>query len=76
METRWIRVKVHPGTKKNVLVALGVDRFEAWVKAKPMEGRANEALIALLVRQLQIPRERLHLMKGWNGPQKIFKIIG
>ena len=30
------------------MVELGPGRFEAWVKAKPMEGRANAARIGLL----------------------------
>lgn len=76
MRETWLHVKVHPNAGKDVLISLGPGRFEAWIKAKPMEGRANEALAALLARSLQIPRDQLRLMKGHSGRHKIFRVIG
>ena len=76
METQWISVKVHPHAAKDVLIGVGPGRFEAWVKAKPMEGRANEAVSNLLVRTLRIPQGRLRLIKGALGRHKVFKVIG
>ena len=75
MDHGWISVKVHPNAGKDVLVGVGPGRFEAWVKAKPMEGRANEALIGLLAKTLKIPFQALRLVKGRNGRQKVFRIV-
>ena len=75
MDPQWLTVKVHPGAGKDVLVSMGPGRFEAWVKSKPLEGRANEAVLDLLARTLRIPRERLKLVKGWKARQKVVRIV-
>ena len=71
----WIAVKVHPNAGKDVLVQVGPGRFEAWIKAKPVEGRANEAVGALLRRSLKIPAGHLKLVKGGLGRHKVFQIL-
>ena len=76
MDQRWIHVKVHPHARKDVLLMIGLNRFEAWVKAKPMEGRATDAVLNLLVRTLRIPRAYVRLVKGGASRHKIFKIYG
>lgn len=76
MDTEWISVKVHPNAGKDVLVGVGPGRFEAWVKAKPIQGDANDAVTRLLSRVLQIGQERLRLVKGRQGRHKVFRILG
>ena len=71
----WIHVTVHPNARKNVLVSVGPGRFEAWVKAKPMEGRANQDVVNLLVRNLQVSEQSVRLVKGHHGRQKVFRIL-
>ena len=72
----WITVKVHPNAGKDVLVSLGPGRFEAWVRGKPVMGRANQSLIELLVRTLGVSRDQLRLVKGGQARQKVFRIAG
>ncbi len=76
MDTQWISVKVHPNAGKEMLVSSGGGRFEAWVKAKPIAGNANEVVISLLARSLQVPATRVRLIKGRSGRHKVFKVIG
>ena len=76
MHDTWLYVKVHPNAGKDLLISLGPGRFEAWIKAKPVDGRANEALISLLARSLQIPQGQLRLTKGRSGRHKVFRVIG
>lgn len=75
MSTQWIMVRVHPRANKDVLIALGPGRFEAWVRAKPIEGQANSAVSTLLARTLQIAANRLRLVKGSRGTHKVFQIV-
>ena len=75
MPDQWIMVRVHPRANKDVLVALGPGRFEAWVRAKPLEGQANDAVTALLARTLQIDASRIRLAKGSRGTHKLFQIV-
>ena len=75
MSERWIYVKVHPNARKDILVSMTPDRFEAWVRAKPIAGFANDAVTNLLARTLQIPQDCLRLVKGRSSHRKIFKIL-
>ena len=74
METS-LYVKVHPNAGKDVLVSIGPGRCEAWIKAKPVEGRANEAVAALIARTLAVPVSRVRLVKGRSGRHKVFRIV-
>jgi uncharacterized protein (TIGR00251 family) len=71
---QYLSITVHPNAGKDVLVSLGAGRFEAWVKAKPVGGRANEALVALLARNLRVSPRGIQLIKGRSGRRKVFKI--
>lgn len=76
MNTQWISVKVHPNAGKEMLVTTGGGRFEAWVKAKPIAGDANEAVASLLARSLRVPAAQIRLIKGRSGRHKVFKVMG
>ena len=69
---QYLKVKVHAGEKKNKLVEKAADTFEVWVKAPAEQGRANEAVRALLAAHLNIPENKLSLIKGATSPAKIF----
>ena len=71
MET-YLKVKVHAGEKKNKLVEKSADTYEIWVKAPAQEGRANEAVRALLAAHLNCAENKLSLIKGATSPSKIF----
>ena len=75
MKTEWLSVKVHPSAGKDVLVSMGAGRFEAWVRAKPIDGRANEAVAALLARHVHVSPQRVRLVKGHSGRHKVFRIL-
>ncbi|WP_432634080.1 DUF167 domain-containing protein [Candidatus Avelusimicrobium sp.] len=68
----YIKVKVHAGEKKNKLVQKAPDTFELWVKAPAEQGRANEAVRTLLAEYLNLPENKLSLIKGATSPAKIF----
>ena len=68
----YIKVKVHAGEKKNKLVQKAPDTFELWVKAPAEQGRANEAVRTLLAEHLNLPGNKLSLIKGAPSPAKIF----
>lgn len=68
----YIKVKVHAGEKKNKLVQKAPDTFELWVKAPAEQGRANEEVRTLLAQHLNLPENKLSLIKGATSPAKIF----
>ena len=69
---QYLKVKVHADEKKNKLVQKAPDSFEIWVKAPAEQGRANEAVRTLLATHLQLPENKLSLIKGATSPSKIF----
>jgi len=71
---QYLYITVHPNAGKDVLVSLGAGRFEAWVRAKPVGGRANDAVAALLARTLQVAPRGIRLVKGRSGRRKVFSI--
>ena len=71
---RYIKVKVHADEKKNRLEQLAADKIEVWVKAPAEQGRANEAVRTLLAAHLNLPENKLSLIKGATSPAKIFLV--
>ena len=69
---QYLKVKVHAGEKKNRLEQKAPDSFEIWVKAPAEQGRANEAVRAILAENLGVPESKITLIKGATSPSKIF----
>ena len=69
---KYIKVKVHADEKKEKLVEKSADTFEIWVKAPAERGQANAAVRSVLARHLNLPENKLSLIKGATSPAKIF----
>ena len=67
----YLKVKVHPNSKKDAVVKRAEDSFEVFVRAKPVEGKANDAVLDLLSEFLKIPRSRLRLVRGAMAHNKL-----
>ncbi len=70
----WISAKVHPNARKEMLVMAHPGRVEAWVRAKPLNGQANDAVAHLLAHHWQVPLSQVQLVKGHMGRFKLFKL--
>lgn len=68
----YIKVKVHADEKKNRVEQKMPDSYEVWVKAPAQQGRANEAVRALIAEVLGVEQKQLLLIKGATSPAKIF----
>jgi len=76
-----LAVKLTPGAS--------ADRIDGWdldpegrpvlkvrVRARPVEGQANAALILLLAKSLGVPRSTLSLMRGGQSRLKMIEVEG
>jgi uncharacterized protein YggU (UPF0235/DUF167 family) len=54
--------------------AIDPTHFVVSVKAAPIEGRANEAIVKLLARQLRVAKSSLILRSGATGKRKVFEV--
>jgi len=70
----FIKVKVFPDSKKDEIIKKADDRFEIKVKEKAKNGLANKKVIEILSKYLNVPEEKLILVRGAKQRNKIFEI--
>jgi uncharacterized protein (TIGR00251 family) len=71
-----LSVRVHPGARKNGATGIHADAVKIVLTAPPVDGKANEALIAFLADALGLPRARIVLVSGLTSRAKILRITG
>ncbi len=71
----YLKVKVHPNSKKDEVLEKGEDSFEVFVRAKPIDGKANDAVLELISSYLKIPRSKVRLLRGANAHNKLLEIF-
>lgn len=59
-----IQVKVRPGSRESSLCELDGGLYLASVKSPPVDGKANEELIALVARHFKVPRAAVTIRSG------------
>ena len=71
-----LRVRVHPGARRNDVAGLHAGAVKISITAPPADGRANEALIAFLAERLKLPQARISIVSGATGRSKVLRITG
>ena len=71
----FYKIRAKTEAKKNEVIKLNEDTFESSVKEKPEQGRANDLIIELLSKYLDIPAKRFKIIKGSKSPSKIIKLL-
>ena len=75
-----LAVRAQPGAKKTAIVGVYGDgnatQLKIAVQAPPVEGRANEALIAFLADTFGIPKKSVELISGELSRSKVFLLRG
>jgi uncharacterized protein (TIGR00251 family) len=70
-----LAVRAQPGAKRNAILGVYGEAAEAQLrialKAPPIEGRANEALIAFLAELFGLPRSEVSIAHGQSGRSKL-----
>ncbi len=71
-----LSVRLHPGARKNSVTGVHADALKIALTAPPVDGKANEALIAFLAEVLHLPRARVALVAGATSRAKVVRITG
>jgi hypothetical protein len=72
-----ITVKVTPRARKTEVIGLMEDgTLRIRVAAPPVEGAANEALIAFLAEILSLPKSQIDIVGGQSSERKLISLIG
>jgi len=71
-----LAVRAQPGAKKTTIVGIygegDAAQLKIAVQAPPVEGRANEALIAFLAETFNLPKKSVELLSGELSRSKVF----
>jgi len=64
-----IEIKVTPGAGRNELIKTETG-YKARIQCAPVDGKANEALIALLSKEFGIPKKDIEITRGKTNRNK------
>jgi len=75
-----LAVRAQPGAKKAAVTGIYGEGATAQLKiavhAPPLEGRANQALVAFLAETFSLPKNSVELMTGELSRSKVFLLHG
>lgn len=69
-----LNVHAQPGASRNELAGEHGDALRVRIRARPVEGAANEALVAFLAECLGVTRRDVRLIRGERSRRKTFWI--
>jgi uncharacterized protein (TIGR00251 family) len=69
-----ITLHIQPGAKRTEVVGEHGDALKLRLAAPPIDGRANDALIAFLAEKLDMPRQSVVLLSGQSSRRKRLRL--
>ncbi|MBR3157064.1 DUF167 domain-containing protein [Candidatus Saccharibacteria bacterium] len=57
-------ITVKPGSSQEKIIQTAEDAFTVYLRAKPHDGEANDALIKLLSKHFDIPKTTIKITRG------------
>ena len=74
MESIFVQVKVKPNSRVSTLEQAEGGTWLARVKAAPIDGKANEELIALVADHFRCRKSAVSIKSGASGRMKLVRI--
>jgi uncharacterized protein len=71
-----LRLRVAPGSRRPGIAGKHGDGWKVRVAQPPEDGRANEAVVALLSETLALPRSAVTVVSGHTARDKIVAVDG
>ena len=69
-------IRVQPRAKKDAITGEIGDALKVALTAPPIEGRANDAVIAFFAELLNVPRSSVTIAAGQTSRNKVIRIAG
>jgi len=76
MEDIILKIYLQPKSSKNEIIGPYRDGIKIKLTAPPVEGKANEALVRFLARELGISPSCIEIIKGHHSREKTLRISG
>lgn len=72
-----LAVRVIPRARKDEIVGIMADgTLKIRLKAPPVDGKANQALVRFMARVLQVPKSQVELVAGHTRRHKLVAVLG
>jgi uncharacterized protein len=71
-----LSIHVTPRARRDALAVAVNGSLHAWLRAAPVNGAANAALVALLADRLSLPRRAIVILRGETARLKQIAIVG
>ena len=71
-----VRVRVQPRAARNRVEVVEGQTVKVYVTAAPVGGKANDAVVALLAKELGVARSSVQIVKGHTGRDKRIRVEG
>jgi hypothetical protein len=69
-----ISVTVKPNAKKPVVTRISPTEYRASISAAPVDGKANQALVALLADHFGVAKSLVAILRGHGAKKKLIRI--
>ena len=69
-------VKVQPRASRDAVIGMRDEVLRIALRAPPVDGEANEALVAFLASKLGVAKRAVQILHGHGGRQKTVRITG
>lgn len=69
-----LTIQVIPNASRTELVSRDVQGWKVRLAAPPIDGKANEALVAFLAEYFGRPKSSIHIKHGQTGKRKLVEI--
>lgn len=74
MQPRVIRIKVKPNSRVSLLEQREDGTWVAQIKSPPVDGKANEELLALVAKHFECRKSDVSIKSGASGRMKLVRI--
>ena len=75
-ESALLRIRVQPRAKRDEVVGERDGAIVIRLKAPPVDGKANAALIGFLAKAAGVARSRVEIVRGANSREKSVRVSG
>lgn len=75
MDMSHITVHAKPNAKEDRVEQIDPEHFSVSVKAPPVQGRANEAIVKLLAEHFAVAPSRVRIVRGYASREKWVEIV-
>ena len=71
-----LTLHIQPGAKRTELAGIHGEALKIRLGAPPVDGKANDCLIAFLADRLRVPKSRVVLEAGMTSRSKRVRVVG